>query len=264
MKFTFLSSSALLAAVATPAVHAVRGGIVGGGRSLEQAFDGLDLSLSMSMPAEAASAELDTSSVEAKDATAASSKAAKTSPCAHRLDLLHSALIDLGEDMDDEDIKELCHYQPEGLHPELPSGPNFGCPLGYFPEAPPEFQWSQGIKEFWGPFVGSEEEADVYVALEMFCECHTGIEDGCATKIPREVGTKKWVDYCQAAGVWNGDFLLEDLSHLSTSVQDELFECGCHFVGAMRAKIDDCPGVNLGEFFCEAEDNGVSVCPDGR
>jgi len=263
MKFTFLASSALLAAVATPTVQAVRGGIVGGGRSLE-AFDGLDLSLSMSMPAEAASAELDTSSVEAKDATAASSKAAKTSPCAHRLDLLHSALIDLGEDMDDEDIKELCHYQPEGLHPELPSGPNFGCPLGYFPKALPGMEWSQGIKEFWGPFVGSEEEADVYVAMEMFCECHTGIEDGCATKIPREVGTKKWVDYCQAAGVWNGDFHLEDLSHLSTSVQDELFECGCHFIGATREKIDDCPGVNLGEFFCDAEDNGVSVCDDPR
>ena len=235
MKFSFLLASALLAAVATPTVQAVRGGIVGGGHSLE-AFDGLDLSLSMSMPA-------------------ASSKAAKMNPCAHRLELARESLLVIGEDMDEEDINEVCHYQPEGIHhPEFPSGPNFGCTFAFHPQ----FGWSQGSKEFWGQFVDSEW-AQMYVALEMYCECHAGIEDGCATKIPREEGDKKWVDYCKGAGVWNGDFLLED-----TSLTKEVETCGCHFIGATREKIDDCPGVNLGEFFCDAEDNGVSVCPDRR
>ena len=251
MKF-FLLSSAILVVAAQAQRKMHRGGIVGG-RGLEE-FDGL--SLSMSMPVEMAFVELDAATGDDSEAKATSSKSAKSGVCAHRLELLKDALdaSGYGTELTDEEINELCHYQPDGILPsELPSGPNFGCPLGYFPGYPPGFQWSQGKLAFWDQLDNDAEDRAAYHALEMYCECHVGFDDGCAAKIPHEEGDKKWLDYCKAAGVWNGDFLLEDVS-----LTKEVEECGCYFIGHVQESIDECPGVNLGEFFCE--DNPISYC----
>ncbi len=258
-------------------------GIVGAGRDLEE-FDGL--SLSMSMPAELASVELDTAAVEAKKAesdtafykskSSKSPKSEKTGACDNRLDILRGSLNGIGISyLDEDEINDLCYYQPEGTHPGLPSGPNFGCPIGYYPFNPslpppapfdPDAHWSIGDKGWWDNIqVGvSGAEADVYVALEMYCECHVGIDDGCAAKVTRrgddlifhdeKNAAKEWVDYCKFAGIWNGDFSIDDEIVLTEEVE----ECGCYFVSQARRMIDSCPGVNLGEFFCDAE--GVN-CP---
>ena len=142
-------------------------------------------------------------------------------------------------DLDEEDINDICHYQPEGLHPDLPYGPNFGCPLGYFPFNNEGNEWSQGSFYWWMSlgFGIDEDEADVYAALEMYCECHVGIDDGCAAKVTRlgdnlifhdeKNAAKEWVDYCKFAGIWNGDFSIDDEIVLTEDVED----CGCYFVG---------------------------------
>ena len=256
MKFSILSSTLLASAmIQVQAQQKMRraSGIVGAGRDLE-AFDGV--SLSMSMPAELASVELfaapTSSPAPSSDVILKSSKSAKTSVCDHRLDILFDKLKVIGiVDYDEGIINNLCHYQPEGLHPDLPSGPNFGCTLGYFPGAPEGSQWSKGKKEWWGslPFSIDEQDAEVYSALEMYCECHVGIQDGCDAKIPREPGSKKWTEYCKGVAVWNGDALLEDSI---AEITEEVKECGCYFIGQVQDKIDECPSVNLGEFFCEA------------
>jgi hypothetical protein len=79
---------------------------------------------------------------------------------------------------------------------------------------------------------------------------------GCAAKIPRQGddlafhgdhnANKKWVDYCKVAGVWNGDFDIDDFENPLTA---ELQDCGCYFISVMKEKVDSCPGVNLGEFY---------------
>ncbi len=239
-------------------------GIVGAGRDLEE-FDGV--SLSMSMPAELASVELESapfatptfSPSPSSSFILKSSKSSKTSVCDNRLLLLKEALADsgYGTGLTDEEINDLCHYQPAGLLPgELPDGPNFGCPLGYVPYD--GGFWSNGKLSFWKDLDNDPEDSAAYQAMEMYCECHVGIQDGCDAKIPREPGTKKWTEYCKGAAVWNGDALLEDtIAELTKEVE----ECGCYFIGQVQDKIDLCPGVNLGEFFCENEEfSGDSYC----
>jgi len=239
-----------------------RGGIVGV-RNLEE-FDGVSLSMSMSMPAELASVELDTADVEAKAASdtafyksksSKSPKSEKTGACDYRLEILLSELEDiLIFDLDEEEINALCHYQPESVLPNLPSGPNFGCALGYNP-LNPGFPWSLGKKDWYtSNFPITSDLADVYAASEMYCECHLGIDDGCAAKVTRrgddlifhdeKNAAKEWVDYCKFAGIWNGDFR-NDMTVLTKEVE----ECGCYFVSQARDMLASCPGVNLGEFF---------------
>ncbi len=243
MKFSILSSVLLASAITqVQAQHRMRraSGIVGAGRDLEE-FDGV--SLSMSMPAELASVEFFATPTSSPVKL---SKSSKTSVCDNRLFLFKEALADTEFDtgLTDEEINDLCQYQPDGHLPELPEGPNFGCPLGYVPE-PGGGLWSQGKLAFWNKVLVVPENIVAYHAFEMYCECHVGIQDGCDAKIPREPGTKKWTEYCKAAAVWNGDALFED-----TELTKEVEECGCYFIGQMQDKIDLCPGVNLGEFFC--------------
>jgi len=277
MKFSILSSALLASAMTQVQAQQKmrRGGIVGV-RNLEE-FDGVSLSMSMSMPAELASVELDTADVEAKAASdtafyksksSKSPKSEKTGACDYRLEILLSELTDIGiDDLVEEDINDLCHYQPDGLYPGLPYGPNFGCALGYLPilgPSPPillpeDANWSLGRKDWWLslPFGIDPDEADVYAALEMYCECHVGIDDGCAAKVTRrgddlifhdeKYAAKEWVEYCKFAGIWNGDFSID-----TTVLTEEVEECGCYFISQARDMIDSCPGVNLGEFFCDA------------
>lgn len=270
MKLTFLSSTLFAVAAAQIQAQKVRGGIVGGGRGLEE-FDGLlELSMSLSIPADAASAELDTAAFEEKVETSAfgsskASKTTKTGACDHRLELLQLALSEIEVDWTEEVINEKCHYQPEGLYPgERPSGPNFGCALGYWPGFdgfPVPETWSQGKNEFWqNPAWGVDlVDAVANQAMEMYCECHLGIDEGCAAKLPLE-GKKKWVDYCIGAGVWNGDISLDDVV-----ITDEVETCGCYFIGRAQGDIDSCPGVNLGEFFnfCDIS-SSFPGCGTGR
>lgn len=163
----------------------------------------------------------------------------------------------------EEQINELCHYQPEGLWaaywdddtPDLLSGPNYGCALGYNPQRNPGNEWSDGKIAFWTTGSFPVYQAAIYAALELYCECHVGIDEGCAAKVPRQGDdlafhgdqetAKKWVDYCKFAGIWNGDFSIDDNIILTKEVE----QCGCYFIGVAKDKLDSCPGVNLGEFF---------------
>jgi hypothetical protein len=293
MKFvSFLSSlSVVIVVVATRTqtvqAHNMRGGgddagtmiVIEEGRGLLDEFDGGFLSslsmsmltmptmmmsmsmpnmmMSMSMPSEMLDpAEFGVPSTAAEEATTttatatSSSKASKkkTGACDHRLELLQdtisSAYLD---EWGEEAVNAKCHYQRS-------KGPNFGCTIGF---SPPK-TWSQGDMFFW-----EGRNADTYAALELYCECHLGIDRGCATKIPRQcmgdceasfhagnmimstTGVEKWLEYCKFAAVWNGDFLLSGDFQLAEDVE----ECGCYFISQERSNIDSCPGVKLGAFF---------------
>jgi hypothetical protein len=263
MKFACLSSALLLAAAATQVqAHKMRGV----GRSLEE-FDGLSLSLSMPAAEDLALAKFDTpksaSDEQQQEAGlngfAPSSKSSKTTTgvCDNRLELLQEALEEKTISLTEEQINEKCHYQPQGIWPTLPFGPNFGCALGYYPPGTPDGKWSDGKKKFWTgpPLAVGGKNANIYVALEMYCECHLGIDEGCAAKVPRQGDdlafhgdqktVEKWVDYCKFAGIWNGDFSIDDNIVLTNEVE----KCCCYFIGVAKDKLDSCPGVNLGEFF---------------
>lgn len=256
--------------------HSMRGRDHGGmsieeeGRGLLEEYGFLSLSMSMpavmpmsmSMPSELlvwAEFGMPTAAEEATSISttppANSSKASKkkTGVCDHRLELLQATTTIGGEydleEWGEEAVNKKCHYQQS-------SDPNFGCTIGFSPSIGdvPE-KWSQGDMFFW-----EGRNADTYAALELYCECHLGIDRGCATKIPR-IGdneafpgstisstsstVQKWLEYCKFSGVWNGDFLLGGDFQLAKEVE----ECGCYFISQERSGIDSCPGLNLGEFF---------------
>lgn len=54
----------------------------------------------------------------------------------------------------------------------------------------------------------------------------------------------KRAKYCKFAGVWNGDFDVQDVH-----VPEEVMKCGCFWVGTAQEMVGECPGVELGAFF---------------
>lgn len=247
-------------------------------RDLEE-FDGLDLSSMSSMSAPAAlkeneienpitrgsytfsgqtSTSADPKFIAAKFKSSAGQRESKTDKssgvCDERLNILYDAMNAANYFFDP--------YETCGLDPYYLT--NWRCPTWYGPPgllgfSDGQLSWWDATenyyKPFWELFFGLPPAA-VMQAWEMFCECYSGYELGCAAKIPRQGddlafhgdhdANKKWVDYCKVAGVWNGDFDIDDFENPLTA---ELQDCGCYFISVMKEKVDSCPGVNLGEFY---------------
>ena len=194
--------------------------------------------------------------------------------CAKRLDIAFEDIQVLGPNgpfgliETPSDVTDLCAFFP----PDEGEPPNFGCPVLYAPDV--GFVSGDEYEEVLSP----PEAASAFESLELYCNCYSGLELGCAAKIPHgpptsskvyeyvtsdgEQVTKEVIvpgfseyipastpgeraEYCKMVGVWNGDFPPEVADDLS----DEVEMCGCYFIGQAQEMVDQCPGVDLGAFF---------------
>lgn len=200
------------------------------------------------------------SSHSSSSSTGKSSKSSKGGTCDKRLTDAYNQIRALPDDFgvvtSPSEITAACAFDPTNAF-------NYGCPFVY--------------TTYWG-FIDSEElyqagfdndaVGSAYWSFVLYCQCHQAFDLGCAAKIPHgppsafidyEIGTKvvnsysefipastpeKRLDYCQMAGVWNGDF---DTS-VSRDFSPEVRDCGCFFVGTAKDMVGTCPGVDLGAF----------------
>ncbi len=201
------------------------------------------------------------SSHSSSSSTRKSSKSSKGGTCDKRLTDAYNQIRALPDDFgvvtSPSEITAACAFDPT-------RGFNFGCPFAYttllgFVDSEELYQ-----EGFENDAVGS-----AYWSFVLYCQCHQAFDLGCAAKIPHgpptafvdygDFGNKvvnsysefipastpeKRLDYCQMAGVWNGDF---DTS-VSRDFSPEVRDCGCFFVGTAKDMVGTCPGVDLGAF----------------
>lgn len=204
-----------------------------------------------------------------------SSKSSKGGTCDKRLTTAFKQIRALPDDFGvvstPAEITAACAFNPTRDF-------NLGCPFVYDPTAN-GFVDSEEMYQIWfeNNAVGS-----AYWSFVLYCQCHQAFELNCAAKVPHgppsstvmygEEGRfvnsysefipastpEKRLDYCQMAGVWNGDFYTGLARELSSEIRD----CGCYFVGTAKDMIGACPGVDLGAFspfFTIVGDDGDSA-----
>ena len=166
-----------------------------------------------------------------------------TKICNKRRTFVNDRLAENGLDpLSEADFVDVC------TQPIVSTAPNISCPFQFVLDA----GFSKGSLDFYTNHPVPEIPfPDVFHAVELFCECYHGHELGCATKIPRQGddftglningAAAKWLNYCKAAGVWNGDYETSD-----AALSSEVKACGCYFIGQARELVDECPGVDLG------------------
>mmetsp|Transcript_36085 Transcript_36085/g.77799 ORF Transcript_36085/g.77799 Transcript_36085/m.77799 type:complete len:419 (+) Transcript_36085:96-1352(+) len=194
--------------------------------------------------------------------------------CSKRLSIAFDQITSLDPDDDGpfglvtepSDVTDLCYFMPPD---EQNQDFNFGCPFLFIPG----LGFVQGEEEYVEIF--GEEAGVAFQSFVMYCQCYQGLELGCAAKIPHGPpapsesvnGYSEFIpfstpddraEYCKMAGVWNGDFDSDDVE-LTPDVE----ECGCFFVGQAQDMVDQCPGVELGEFFEFPEPSDPTMLPTG-
>jgi hypothetical protein len=157
-----------------------------------------------------------------------------------------------------EDVTtELCPFvTPTSEDPRY----NLGCPFVFFPAdyigtgVPPTNSFPKGVKEYVDLFEDlcsvdpncnqdtTAEEAEALANVALYCSCYQGYDLGCSNMLPSTPQEKD--EYCEFAGVWNGDFNSADVE-LSRETND----CGCFWISQVTNEVGDCPGVDLGEFY---------------
>ena len=138
------------------------------------------------------------------------------------------------------------------------SGYNLGCPFVFFPAnytgtgVPPTNFFPKGVKEYVDLFEdlcsvdpnckqqNATAEAEALASVALYCSCYQGYDLGCSSK----VNSTPQDEYCEFAGVWNGDFNSADVE-LSRETND----CGCFWISQVTNEVGNCPGVDLGYFF---------------
>jgi hypothetical protein len=212
-----------------------------------------------------------TMSASANDAAVHASKSGKSSKgsvCARRQALAFAAIdggagliqdfwndkgIDPSTITSPGDVDALCEFNSH-------ASPNQGCWALYTSinkDGEPEYISSS---DYFGP--GNNAAKAVYESIDEYCECLKGYEDGCIAEAPYleppnnekkegffvsqvvsgEYNTPaQYLDYCVFAGVTNGDFKGASLSKSAE-------KCGCFWVDAVEEEIDNCAGVELGDF----------------
>ena len=85
-------------------------------------------------------------------------------------------------------------------------------------------------------------EGKALASVALYCSCYQGYDLGCSNKLPSTPQEKD--EYCEFAGVWNGDFNSADVE-LSRETND----CGCFWISQVTNEVGNCPGVDLGYFF---------------
>jgi hypothetical protein len=181
------------------------------------------------------------------------SRKISTGICNERLDeaynLTKGGVID--NIIEPEDVTKLCSLV-------TPSS-NLGCPFVFFPanyndtgRYPPTNYFPRGVKEYedlflklFGGVCGEDIAKGVGKALAsvaLYCSCHQAYDLGCSNELPSTPQEKD--EYCEFAGVWNGDFSSTDVE-LSLETTD----CGCFWISEVTKEVGNCPGVDLGFFY---------------
>ncbi|KAL3784485.1 hypothetical protein HJC23_013628 [Cyclotella cryptica] len=151
-----------------------------------------------------------------------------------------------------------------------PFAPNLSCPFIYTNKT--GFLDNQtAVIAFFRTLTSDAVVGNTFWLFQMYCQCKQGYDLGCASKIPHgpsstDIGYNygnvhvssysefipastpaERAEYCAFAGIWNGDFDLDNYYDLPKDVQD----CGCFWVGEAQEMVDDCPGVDLGAFLID-------------
>ena len=190
------------------------------------------------------------------------SKSNKVGTCDKRLTTAYEQMRVLpevfGAITSPSDVTKTCSFYPT-------AGFNFGCPFIYFP---PFFGFLDS-EEMYQSAVDDAAIGTAFWSLVLYCQCYQAFDLNCASKVPHgppsavatyDIGDRfvnsysefipsstpeKRLQYCQMAGVWNGDFDSSIASQFSSDVKD----CGCYFVGTAKDMVGTCPGVDLGAYF---------------
>jgi hypothetical protein len=162
-------------------------------------------------------------------------------------DLIDKYFLDKGlnkhDIQEEDDVDALCEFHPS-------ASANQGCWALY---ENGEYVTSDVY------FGGNAEAKAVYEAIDEYCECHQGYEGGCIAKVPflepnepffvSQVVSgpyntpENYANFCIFAGVANGDIRGAD-AHFSSEAEN----CGCFWVDTVEEEIDNCPGVEVGDF----------------
>ena len=155
-----------------------------------------------------------------------------------------------------EDVTKLCSFVTPTSENERY---NLGCPFSFFPAnytgtvVPATNVFPKGVKEYVDLFVklcgddeeclaGAVAEGKALASVALYCSCYQGYDLGCSNMLPSTPQEKD--EYCEFAGVWNGDFDSTDVE-LSRETND----CGCFWISQVTNELGNCPGVDLGEFY---------------
>lgn len=148
-----------------------------------------------------------------------------------------------------QDLKDQCEFDTTDTN-RSPFAPNLACPFIYTPDTG-FLDEKDAVIEYFENITGSNETGIAFWEFQMYCACAKGMNEGCAAKIPDippidETG----LEYCKFAGIWNGNIGLDLLDTLDSEVQ----ECGCTFVGTEKDDVSMCPGLGLGDNFDDPTD----------
>ena len=154
-----------------------------------------------------------------------------------------------------EDVTELCSFvTPTYEDPRY----NLGCPFVFFSAdytgtgVPLTNFFPKGVKEYEEIFITlfgeicedkvAAAEGKAAASVALYCSCYQGYDLGCSNELPSTPQEKD--EYCEFAGVWNGDFNSSDVE-----LSSETNKCGCFWISQVTNEVGKCPGVDLGEFF---------------
>ena len=142
-----------------------------------------------------------------------------------------------------EEVTELCAFvAPEPNESEGKKSFNFGCPFFYFPEFDGTLNYfPKGVKEYRAltPPGGNPDAAQAFASVALYCSCYQGYDLGCSNELPTT--PQESDEYCEFAGVWNGDISTADVELSQT-----MLDCGCFWISEVTTEVGECPGVDLG------------------
>ena len=214
-----------------------------------------------SLPVNGASVEGSVGASKTPVQTMPSAKSSKSGVCNRRLILAFNATQQLPDFFPDifvpEDVTtKLCPFvTPTSEDPRY----NLGCPFVFLPanyigkDEPPTNFFPKGVKEYVDLFEDlcgddpickqdAAAEGKAIASVALYCSCYQGYDLGCSNMLPSTPQEKD--EYCEFAGVWNGDFNSTDVE-LSRETND----CGCFWISQVTNEVGNCSGVDLGYFF---------------
>ena len=139
-----------------------------------------------------------------------------------------------------EDVKKLCAFVPS-----FPSSAsyNYGCSFFYMPSLRGEVNYfPKGVKEYIAINPDSTSSNPLFqqwASVDLYCSCYQGYDLGCSNELPTTPQEKE--EYCEFAGVWNGDVNITDVV-----LSQKMLDCGCFWIREVTTEVGKCPGVDLG------------------
>jgi hypothetical protein len=194
--------------------------------------------------------------------SAKSSKKSHSGVCNKRLIEAYEQIKDRVPNINEpEDVTKLCSFITPTSGRE-----NFGCPFAFFPADYGVNFFPKGVKEYEGIFGElfeppcaegvAESEGAALASVALYCSCHQAYDLGCSNELPTTPQEKD--EYCEFAGVWNGDFNSTDVE-----LSPKTIDCGCFWISEVTKEVGNCPGVDLGYFFPLPPLDSIEECPFG-